>query len=493
MSEDEGREPLTDDLSGLAARQAALRALAQAQPQESAAPTTPHTASALPRLPGAPARRGSAHRWIISALSVLAVAVVVAVVVANIVGGSRPSTANAKPMLRIVPASANMACSSQVAWSADGKRVAVLGNLNDCGGSQADSQTGVVFIYDAANGKLLQQAHPDQVIFRDNTVGDWVAKNTTPTSAAASLMYMSLTWTPDGQSVLLYFGIFADNPSSNGGAATSGLLRLGLGSDALTKVWLDHYLGMQSGDFERWDLTTGTSVQESMPPAATAYRWGDGGALIPTSGPSDGAVGAVDGGKFFSAWQSGNLSNPSFQSSPQATPVTTYSEVIWSAQLNPISPDGRYYYSYFPALVALTPPSTSFTQPGAQRAAPHDKALLTLAQRMTQPSAASSSSGATTMATTPLIAYRPDGRLLAEVSFNAVNDPNRVTPATFTISLYNTETGALVKRLTPSFTGLQAGNGGQEVLAWSPDGSRLLLSDNAYGAITIWGPGALPV
>jgi hypothetical protein len=29
-------------------------------------------------------------------------------------------------------------------------------------------------------------------------------------------------------------------------------------------------------------------------------------------------------------------------------------------------------------------------------------------------------------------------------------------------------------------------------LQWSPDGKRLLLEDNVYGAITIWGPGALP-
>jgi hypothetical protein len=30
------------------------------------------------------------------------------------------------------------------------------------------------------------------------------------------------------------------------------------------------------------------------------------------------------------------------------------------------------------------------------------------------------------------------------------------------------------------------------MVVWSPDGKRLLLQDNVYGAITIWGPGALP-
>lgn len=484
MSNDKGREAAADEASERTRREAALRALAQTA--ETAPATASRTASAPPRLPGAPAPRGSARRWIISALSVLVVVVVVAIVVANIIGASRPHAASAKPVLRIVPASANLTCASQVAWSPDGKRIAALGNLNDCGGSEADSQTGTIFIYDAASGKLLQQAHPDQAVFNNEAVGNWIAKNTTPSSAATSLMYWSLTWAPDGQSVLLYFNLMAANPSANGGSSTSGLLRLGLSNASLTKVWLGKYLGLQVGDYERWDLATGAVTQAPMPALATAYRWGAGGALIPSSAPRDGAVGSPDGGKLFTVWQAGSLSNPNLQSSPTAKPVTTYTETLWAADIRPISPDGRYYYTYFPAIVALTPPSTTFTLPGVSKAAPRDKALLALAQKMTQ------ASGGATPAPTPLIAYRPDGHLLAEVAYNATNDPQSVTPTTFTVSIYNTATGALVKRLTPSFSGLQVGNAGQEILAWSPDGSRLMLADNAYGALTIWGPGALP-
>ncbi|MDE3231423.1 MAG: hypothetical protein KGO05_16210 [Chloroflexota bacterium] len=483
MDDGEGQANPGDDASDLARRQATLRALAQAQPQEAASTLAPRIANAAPRLPGAPTHHGAARRWIISALSVLAVVVVIAVVVANIIGATRPHAASAKPVLRIVPFSANLFCASQVVWSPDSKRIAVLGALNDCGGSQADSQTGAIFIYDAASGKLLQQAHPDQVIFKDNAVGRWIAENTTPSSAATALMYMSLTWAPNGQSMLLFFNLMADNPSSNGGSSTSGLLRLGLGSSALTHVWLDRYLGLQVGDYERWDLATGDVIQAPMPALATAYRWGAGGALIPASAPRDGAVGTADGGKLFTIWQSGFLTYPSFQDSANTKPTVSAQDIGWYGNLMPISPDGRYFYSYFPTGGNLTPPSTVFIQPGQGKIAPHDKALLTLAEQMT-------TVNAPTQASTLQVAYRPDGQLLAEVAMN--NAGASGASANFTVSIYNTRTGALVKQLTPSFTGLQQGNAGQQLLAWSPDGLRLLLADNAYGAITIWGPGALP-
>lgn len=93
---------------------------------------------------------------------------------------------------------------------------------------------------------------------------------------------------------------------------------------------------------------------------------------------------------------------------------------------------------------------------------------------------------------TLLVTYRPDGHLLAVVQFNGAGEGS-ATPATFTVSIYNTATGTLVKRLTPNFIGLQSGSAGQETLEWSPDGSRLLLADNAFGAIMVWGPDALPV
>ncbi len=484
MNDGSGRGDYQDEESSLAQRHAALRALAQAQ-ISAAAPPPPTSPAAIPGMARPLARRGGARRWIISALSVLVVVAVVVVVVVNILGASRLS-ASVKPMLRINPQADGLNCVSQIAWSPDGKDIAALGNLHDCGGSAFDSQTGVVYIYSAATGKVIEQEHTDSVIFRDNAVASLIASHTNASRSPSMLDYFSLTWTPDGQSLLLYFNLYISS-GGNGQAdfGGNGLLRLRLGQTAGTTVWLDRYSGMQSGDTERWDLSTGQSMQAPQPAAATAYRWGSDGALLSASPPSDGAIGSPDGGKSFTIWQNGSLSYPSIQSSPNAPPSIVAHDISWDANITPISPDGRYYYTYFPIGADLTPPSTVFVQPGAPKVSPHDKALLALALKMT-------------LATTPsqpltyMVTYRPDGRLLAAVQFNGAGEGN-AAPATFTVSIYNTATGALVKRLMPNFTDLQSGSAGQETLEWSPDGSHLLLADNTFGAITVWGPGALPM
>ena len=483
MSDGNGCEDHLDEESSLAQRQAALRALAQEQASAASPPLTPPAAS--PGVAQLRMRRGGTRRWIISALSVLAVVAVIVVVVVNILGASRPG-ASIKPMLRINPQGDGLNCVSQIAWSPDGKEIAALGNFKDCSGSESDTQTGAVFIYDGATGKVIERERTDNLIFRDKTIAHLIASQTNASSPATMLTYLSLTWTPDGQSLLLYFNLFM----TTGGAGQadysgSGLLRLRMGQAGSSSVWLDHYSGMQSGDTERWDLTTGKSVQSPQPQATVAYRWGSDGALLPASSSSGGAIGSAVGGKDFTIWQNGTLSFPSVQSSPNAPPTVSAHDIGWNANITPISPDGRYYYTYFPIGGDLTPPSTVFIQPGAPKFKPHDKALLALALKMTSDASASQPPSL-------LVTYRPDGRLLAVAEFNGAAAGN-VTPATFTVSIYNTATGALVKRLTPNFTDLQSGSVGQETLAWSPDGSRLLLADNAYGAITVWGPGALPV
>jgi hypothetical protein len=64
------------------------------------------------------------------------------------------------------------------------------------------------------------------------------------------------------------------------------------------------------------------------------------------------------------------------------------------------------------------------------------------------------------------------------------------SPGDFTVSLYDTATGALIERLTPNLAGLETHPTNNETLAWSEDGSQLMLVDSSYGAITIWGSGA---
>lgn len=62
-----------------------------------------------------------------------------------------------------------------------------------------------------------------------------------------------------------------------------------------------------------------------------------------------------------------------------------------------------------------------------------------------------------------------------------------------TVTIYDTSTGKVIGHVTPTVQ--QPGQSqvaGPEILSWSPDGNRLMLSEGSDNAITIWEPGALP-
>jgi WD40 repeat protein len=322
------------------------------------------------------------------------------------------------------------------------------------------------------------------VIFNASSVSTVIAANTTPTSSPVMLAYTYLTWAPNGQALLIGFNLYFSTESGQSSAGVNGLLLLGLSHASPTHVWIDKIQSLQVGTVERWDLASGASTLVPEPPVATAYHWNSDGTLAPATGASDGPIGMPDGGHAFSVWQSGSLGHPTYQPGPNTAPVTRAQDIGWAANLLPVSPDGHYFYSYFPSGFSLVPPSTKTIVPGEATHAPRDKALLTLAQAMTN---------ATNPSQSPetWVTWRIDGQRLAAITLNGAGAGD-ASPSAFTVSIYDTASGNLLKRLTPSFNGLQSGSAGAETLQWSPDGSRLLLADNAYGSITIWGPGALP-
>ncbi len=472
-----------------AQRQSALRALAQQQTQLSGGATPPPHATAAVPLAAGPAsqgRRNPAWRLAISTLSVLAVVAVIGIVVANIVIGQRPAAPAAKTALRLNPIGDGLSCVQQIAWSPDSKQVAVLGNTVNCGASSSVPQTGTVKIYDARSGKVVRTLQPDDLVFKAPAVSNAIAATEGANSpTGVTLSYLTLTWAPNGQTLVLPFAIDIMPPEGQSGADKQmpGLLRLGVAQPSQSAVWLDTAPYLQMGSIERWDLTTGASKQLPAPPPATAYRWNSDGTLSPASVTASQPVGTPDGGETFTIWQPGQLGYPSFQPGPNAQPTVSPQDVSWGANITPISPDGRYFYTYFPAGGSLVPPSTKIVMPHDTRIAPRDKALLALAQSMTH----ATISGALPPQT--FVAWRADGHLLAELPANSAAP---VSASAFTVSLYDTATGKLVMRLTPDLSGLQTGPAGVEALMWSPDGKRLLLMDNIYGSITIWGPGALP-
>ncbi len=498
-----------DDKSDLARRQAALRALAQSQTQQpaDAGVATPPASSPAKTAKTAQAAKPSAlaaltsarppsarRRFIAGGATLAVVAIIAAVVVANVMVRQRATTAAPKTVLRINAIGDGLHCVTSVAWSPNGKQVAALGNTQGCVGSASDSQSGAVFVYDAQTGKVVQQLQPDTLVFKSPVVEKLLSLNPSSNSAATSLNYQAMIWAPDGQSLLLPFYMFLPQPSGpNAGTAglVNGLLLLATAHSASSQVWLSSNTSYPNDTLLRWDLTTSADAFVPAPPTATAYRWNSDGTLSAVGLAAGQPIGTPDGGQTFSIWQPGNLQYfQSYQSSPTPQEILDAHDILWNANAPTVSPDGHYLYTYFPSYGSLVPPSTKQDVAQQPRLTPRDPALLALAQQMMQATSPSQN-------TQILAAWRPDGRLLAEISVNA--NPNQdqnasgaPPPSAFTVSLYDTTTGTLIKRLTPNFAGLQVDEAGNGALAWSPDGKRLLLADNIYGAITIWGPGALP-
>ena len=507
MSDDTSRQQDAHGASEgdeLIRRQAALRALAQSATQQPAsAPVTP-TPSApkvatTTRKASAPARGGFAtliagerkagrRRGVLVGVSL---ALLVAVVAVGIIGAraylARRAATLPKPVLRLDPlGQSNFGCINDIAWSPDGSQIAALGGLQgNCGGASTDSPTDAVLIYSAASGKVITQLQPDPVVFDSAAFKQFAAANH-EAGQQTTIGIQSLTWTHDQQALLMSYGVSVQFPEGQSGVVPSmaGILRLGIHNAALTKLWTDPAANtIVNGMWPYWDLVSGKLSALPPPPVATLYRWNSDGTISAAGSAAGKPVGSPSAGQTFSIWQPGvlGLAQSDIPGSPTAVAPQ---DVEWGAQFAALSPDGRYFYQYFPsAYGSLVPPSTHQLFPHEPRIEPHDAALVALAKRL----AATPQTGRSSAQY--LVAWRPDGRLLATVTQNYAD--STALPK-LTVSLYDTASGKLAKQLTPDFSGLQSGSAGIGLLVWSPDGKRLLLVDNIYGAITIWGPGALP-
>ena len=512
MDDHESGEQGASESAEAARRQAALRALAQNQIQTQSegqaalrAPQQPDSAgneeaSAATRKRGGfaalvsrqrPTRHGK-WRTVVASIAVLLVIAVAAA------AGVREWLALRTPppptMVRIDTINGVLTCDAQsAAWSPDSTLLAVEG-MTGCGPSDGN-QADVIILYDARTGKITQTLHPDALVYGDQAVTNAVdaarqALGYTggSTTASDSLWYSPVTWTPDGRTLLLTFSVSVPPPDSGVSENVNGLMQMGTTPASQTRLWLDKVTYQQNGFVERWDLMKGTSALIPQPKPATAYRWQSDGTLAPVT--ADVSVGTPDGGSTFSIWQPGSLSYFTFMSAPSpSTAISTDQHRIeWGANVYPISPDGRYFYSYFPDMGIVTPPSTGAAVPNLPPLKPHDQALLAQAQRMTQ--------------TTPsqdvvmyALAWRPDGRRMASLEFDEAIGPaaTPVRPRSYTVSIYDTATGKVIGHVTVALKKPdQPQSTSPLYLSWSPDGKRLMLSGGVGEAITIWEPGALP-
>lgn len=513
MSDDANGQQGAGARDDLARRQAALRALAQSQQQQqpamNATPATSAQASAThpsaassgaTRQPALPRGRRRGALFGAAAVAIVAIIALVVILAANLGGARRPTTTQhgsqsvSKPIVRINPLGDGLICVERLTWSPDSTQIALLGNTQTCGASSEGAQTTGIYIYDARTGSLVQRLQPDRSLAGSAAVQDAIAKSVSNAYNTPELSYSDMVWTPDGKALLLPYRILTSAPNATTPTYVTGLMRLGVRSSTLTNVWLDPPQTSPAVVAERWDLTTGAPAPLPMPGAANAYAWTSDGALATAAAPVSGAIGDPAGGQSFSVWQPGYLLYQESQSNlttiGPATATPMRGDVGWSPMIMALSPDGHYFYAYFSyafdTFFSLTPPSTQHASPGESTLAPRDKALLALAQQMTQ------ATGDITQQPGYAVAWRPDGKLMAATSININVAQTSTAPSALTVSMYDTASGQMVKQFTPDWSGLTTGNASREMVMWSPDGKRLLLQDNVYGAITIWGPGALP-
>jgi WD40 repeat protein len=380
--------------------------------------------------------------------------------------------------LHLSPTADGLYCATQIAWSPDSSLIALLGNAGNCSGSGPGRTPGLLNIYSVVTGKVIQKLLLDTTVLAQPTISQQVAANSAAGGVISTLTYQGLTWTPDGQALLMIFDLeLLPGPNA---CCTSiyGALRLGATDPSRSAVWLDSSAD-HFAPLERWNLTSGTSDIPATPAHAAAYQWNADGTLAPLASSGQ-SVGAPDGGQSFTVWQPGSLlfGSKADKTTNQAATVIPQ-DVAWVSITSPVSPDGQYYYPNMSNAASLVPPSTQNVGAGEPVFAPHDQALVALAQQMMTTPPPSQN-------TTVIIGWRPDGSYLAAYT----PDAQSPSPADYVTSIYNTASGKLVKRITPDFTGLgpspSGGEGTNVPPLWSPDGSYLLVAEGLHGTVTVW-------
>ncbi len=316
-----------------------------------------------------------------------------------------------------------------------------------------------------------------------------VQVGTGPTEPSEPLIsYDHIIWSPDGQRLAVTFEGAAQQSSLHGVVLAN--------RDGRNVQVLLQQQQTTSPFYTEWDLDRSVRTQ---PPAlalrslplALAYHWRANGQLVPetmltntttvttvtnvtnvTNNAvsaaipfSSGPVGNPDGAPSFTIWQPGSANFISL-----ADPSSVYPIYTWSTDFAAWSPDGRYLIDGISLSGLLKPPGQLFPSHKALVAssmerAPllpiHDGALLTAVDSATA------------------IAWSPDGReLTAYTAGNIVN-------------LYDCINGhKLVSFHIPTKSAAPPEQA--VVIRWSPDGSHLLLSNIAWGLVSLWSLQQLP-
>lgn len=526
------RKPPTDEHGEHEQRIDALRSLAAKHQPLAELPSTDESSSGgTSSSPvGAMPRRPLWMHWQLW-LAVLLLLTFGAVIVSHFgtqINGSR--TQGAAPLAINVLAS-GLQCPRDIAWSPDGREIAVLGYGQGCPGATAQETTGLhtagppvfytgqllqtlglISLFDTRNGRLLSQIHPNDAILPLITVPPTVEAKLATIGLSAQhylgINYTHVLWSPNGHRIAVSFSIFVITGfvSSNGSTTTRLAGNVMDGIVLYDSAGHNPQVAMRQVDQNQpaatvWDVSgsapvavarqpaAGPSPFASLPPALT-YKWTSDGALMPkTPLPSSAGtqpnlteIGSPLGSQAFALWQPGIV----FSSLPAARGGQTDLSAPWLATDSAAwSPDGRYLAERVAIAGLLAAPDLRAPDPARLAAYGWAQAPLIPIRDMGLRKAVTLPGFSTFRTPGVLVAWRPDGKLLAVSA----------STADHAVLLFDCTTSRQVASLPPPGGPNQGPflENQPNVLRWSPDGKQLAIFDTELAQITIWSGSMLPL
>lgn len=396
--------------------------------------------------------------------------------------GSAHSPLKLQSSVQILPQRDSFACVVDATWSPDSKHIALLGYQQDCPENDRVYKPGLVTVYDARSGRLLEQFSPDGAILHALRV------NYAGYSTAPEIDYNGILWSPNGRLLTVLFTVV--NGSDVNATRFDGVL--------LSDVRNGHsqvLLRRQQASFlyyVEWDLESGKLLPTAPAPTvsplfpffinvspAYTYRWGGDGTLLPealltnsvlssNSVRLPGVVGNPVGDASFTIWQPGRIV---YTTQTESGSMNKVGLISWSTIFTAWSPDGRYL-AYPIAMAGLVEPSKeqSFGQTlkdlrldSVPLLAVRDTAMQHILELMPKVGSVEST----------MMSWRFDGRVLAAYG-SGVDE----------LGLYDSTTGKELATLElPTF--IDGPLSGSSWMRWSPDGSQLFLLDRRMG-IAVW-------
>lgn len=519
--------PSNPDKSGEQERQRRLIALHDLAQHQQAAQTD-STSAPVPQPTYTSTGSQRRVRWWPVAVAAVLIVGVLAGTLAHLLPASSATSAHSPSssrLLKIQPEGDGLQCPHDISWSPDGREIAVLGTdgqkVVDTGsaGSTCPSLAptlitqssgsahvpGLINIYDASAGRLLAQIRPDAKVVptihvptaylsyaqaQDKQFG-W-------TTNLFDVNYTHVLWSHDGQRLAVTFTVFvpsgpppADPNPENGGQppSTPGTTLDGVVVFPLHGGTPQVLTTPETSTYTAWNLATGTrltvpatagptgtssatgSTTSTVLPAAS-YQWSADGSLVAQPLPASttptqslAPVGNPDGGTSFTLWQPGLL-------------TYTSNEYVWQTDIAAWSPDDRYLIQRL-AYNAPLAQDTGSTPSLPIRDTGLSAATVLARQNPFEIITPVVPAGGPSPHSGVFMAWRPDGRVLAVDARTADGS----------VVLYACASGKQDAILTPysdntTTTGFREGD--ENVLRWSPDGSRLLLLDTQLGTLTIW-------